>query len=124
MRRVSHLFWSTSALAAMALASPASAQDQPAATAADRTAQPPPADQADAGTPASQAETAIGSGSEIIVTGLRRSLQTARNIKRNSTQIIDAVVAEDIGKLPDITVSDTAARIPAYRSSVQGAKRA
>jgi TonB-dependent receptor len=39
-------------------------------------------------------------------------LQSARNIKRNSDQIVDAVVAEDIGKLPDITVSDTAARIP------------
>ena len=48
----------------------------------------------------------------IIVTGLRRSMQSARNIKRNSEQIVDAIVAEDIGKLPDITVSDTAARIP------------
>jgi TonB-dependent receptor len=51
-------------------------------------------------------------GGEIVVTGLRRSLQSAQNIKRNSPQIVDAVVAEDIGKLPDITVSDTAARIP------------
>ena len=38
----------------------------------------------------------------------------ARNIKRNSTQIVDAVVAEDIGKLPDITVS-----IPPRASPVQ-----
>ena len=42
----------------------------------------------------------------------RRALQSARNIKRNSPQVVDAIVAEDIGKLPDITVSDTAARIP------------
>ena len=29
-----------------------------------------------------------------------------------TAQVVDAIVAEDIGKLPDITVSDTAARIP------------
>jgi iron complex outermembrane receptor protein len=48
----------------------------------------------------------------IVVTGLRRSLQSAETIKRNAPQQIDAIVAEDIGKLPDIAVSDTAARIP------------
>jgi len=47
----------------------------------------------------------------IIVTGLRRSIQSAQAIKQNSVQIIDSVVAEDIGKLPDVAVSDTAARI-------------
>jgi TonB-dependent receptor len=49
---------------------------------------------------------------EIVVTGLRRSLQSAQGLKRNSEQIVDAIVAEDIGKLPDVAVSDTAARIP------------
>ena len=39
-------------------------------------------------------------------------MQSARNVKRNSDQIVDAIVAQDIGKLPDIAVSDTAARIP------------
>ncbi|MEG3155066.1 TonB-dependent receptor [Sphingomonas sp. RB1R13] len=48
----------------------------------------------------------------IVVTGIRKSLQSAQNLKRNSNQIVDAIVAEDIGKLPDIAVSDTAARIP------------
>jgi TonB-dependent receptor len=47
----------------------------------------------------------------VVVTGLRRSLQSAEQIKRTAPQQIDAIVAEDIGKLPDITVSDTAARI-------------
>lgn len=56
----------------------------------------------------------------IVVTGLRRSLQSARNIKRNSDQIVDAIVAEDIGKLPDITVSDTAARIPGVQVERNG----
>ena len=47
----------------------------------------------------------------IVVTGLRRSLQSAQAIKRNADIIVDSIVAEDIGKLPDTTVSDTAARI-------------
>jgi len=53
-----------------------------------------------------------GEGEEIVVTGLRRSLQSAQSLKRNSDQIVDAIVAEDIGKLPDLAVSETAARIP------------
>jgi len=49
---------------------------------------------------------------EIVVVGLQRSMQKAQSVKRNSDQIVDTVVAEDIGKLPDVTVSETAARIP------------
>lgn len=48
----------------------------------------------------------------IIVSGLRQSLQTAQNIKRNSDQIVDVIVAEDIGKLPDRTVSEALTRVP------------
>ncbi len=53
-----------------------------------------------------------GEGEEIVVTGLRRSLQSAQSLKRNSDQIVDAIVAEDIGKLPDITASAALARLP------------
>ena len=81
------------------LATPAFAQDEPPQ------GQESPADQE------AQADPTQGEES-IVVTGLRRSLQSAQNIRRNSDQIVDAIVAEDIGKLPDITVSDTAARIP------------
>jgi iron complex outermembrane recepter protein len=48
----------------------------------------------------------------IVVTGFRESLESTRNIKRNSEQIVDSVVAEDIGKLPDLSVAETSARIP------------
>jgi iron complex outermembrane recepter protein len=58
--------------------------------------------------------------SEIVVTGLRKSLESAQNIRRNSEQIVDAVVAEDIGKLPDVAVSDTAARIPGIQVERNG----
>ena len=103
-------------------ATPAFGQDQTGpATPPDPTveAQEQPADP-EAGSPqtddavqtASGADQSAGDDDAIVVTGLRRSLQSSQNIKRNSEQIVDAIVAEDIGKLPDTTVSDTAARIP------------
>jgi TonB-dependent receptor len=60
--------------------------------------------------PASGPAAAAGSD-EIVVTGLRRSLQNAQALKRDSVQIVDAVVAEDIGKLPDNNASEALARI-------------
>lgn len=48
---------------------------------------------------------------EVVVTGLRRSLATAQAIKRDSDSIVDAIVAEDIGKLPDVTASESLARV-------------
>ncbi|MCK9687536.1 TonB-dependent receptor [Scleromatobacter humisilvae] len=46
------------------------------------------------------------------VTGIRASLQTAINVKRNSEAHIDVISAEDIGKMPDKNVADSLARIP------------
>ncbi|WNO53566.1 TonB-dependent receptor [Stakelama saccharophila] len=53
----------------------------------------------------------VASGNEIVVTGVRQSLETAQAIKRNADQIVDVIAAEDIGKLPDITASASLARI-------------
>lgn len=50
-------------------------------------------------------------GDDIIVTGLRRSLESAQAIKRTSDGIVDAIVAEDIGKLPDTFASSALARV-------------
>jgi iron complex outermembrane recepter protein len=49
--------------------------------------------------------------SSIVVTAIRRSLATAQAIKQDSDQIVDSVVAEDIGKLPDVTGAESLARI-------------
>jgi TonB-dependent receptor len=48
----------------------------------------------------------------IIVTGFRQSLQSAQAIKQNSDVIVDSVTAEDIGALPDRSVTETLQRIP------------
>ena len=46
------------------------------------------------------------------VTGIRRGIEAAISIKKNSTSIVEAVSAEDIGKLPDQSVAESIARLP------------
>ena len=48
---------------------------------------------------------------EVIVTGIRESLSAARDIKREATQFVDAIVADDIGKLPDRNLAESLARV-------------
>jgi TonB-dependent receptor len=59
-------------------------------------------------TPATEAK----EGDEIIVSGIRASLDSSRAIKKNSSEIVDSVTAEDIGALPDRSVTETLQRIP------------
>ena len=48
----------------------------------------------------------------VVVKGYRASLRSAQQIKRKSDSILDAVVAEDIGKLPDVNAAESLARLP------------
>ncbi|MBW8891803.1 MAG: TonB-dependent receptor [Burkholderiales bacterium] len=47
----------------------------------------------------------------VIVSGRRAALATAQKIKQNSDEIVDSVVADEIGKLPDRSVSEVLQRI-------------
>ncbi|MBB6094869.1 TonB-dependent receptor [Povalibacter uvarum] len=49
---------------------------------------------------------------EVIVTGIRQSLESAQQIKQEAEQIVDSVTAQDIGALPDRSVSEALQRIP------------
>lgn len=49
---------------------------------------------------------------EVIVQGVRAAQESAINTKRNAASVVDGIAAEDIGKLPDVTVSDSLQRIP------------
>ncbi len=50
---------------------------------------------------------------EIIeVTGIRRSLAASQDIKMTSSSIVEVVSAEDIGKLPDVSIAESIARLP------------
>jgi TonB-dependent receptor len=49
---------------------------------------------------------------DIVVVGLKEGAATARNAKRKASQIVDVVLAQDIGKLPDRNVTEAVARLP------------
>lgn len=57
------------------------------------------------------------SGDEIVVRGIRRSLQNAQEIKRDATTFVDAVTAEDIGALPDRSVTEALSRVAGVQIS-------
>jgi TonB-dependent receptor len=82
---------SAAALACLSIAAPALAQDQTTPPAGDTQATPE---------------------DTIVVQGYRQSLQSAQNLKKNSDVIVDSVTAEDIGALPDRSVTETLQRIP------------
>ncbi|MEN0078677.1 MAG: TonB-dependent receptor [Pseudomonadota bacterium] len=46
------------------------------------------------------------------VTGIRGSIADSLATKRNATSIVEAISAEDIGKLPDLSIADSLARLP------------
>jgi iron complex outermembrane recepter protein len=54
---------------------------------------------------------------EIVVTGRRHAIEAASEIKRNSSAIVDSVVADDAGKLPDNSITEVLQRIPGITMS-------
>lgn len=48
----------------------------------------------------------------VVVTGISGSIQSAMKVKENSDNIVEAISAEDIGKLPDVSIADSLARLP------------
>ena len=49
---------------------------------------------------------------EVIVTGLRASLETAQDIKRDADTFVDSITATDIGAFPDKSVAEALQRVP------------
>ena len=78
-----------------------------AATGAHAQAEP-----AAAAPPAAAASGAAGDTQQVVVTGIRRGIEAAISVKKNSDQIVEAISAEDIGKLPDTTIAESLARLP------------
>jgi iron complex outermembrane recepter protein len=48
----------------------------------------------------------------VTVTGIRRGIESSIAVKRDSTSIVEAISAEDIGKLPDVSIAESLARLP------------
>lgn len=78
------------AVCALALEAPAFAQNAPGATGSD----------------------ADSNIQQVVITGIRASLQNAQAIKREADVFVDSVTAEDLGALPDRSVTEALQRIP------------
>ncbi|MEH6549875.1 MAG: TonB-dependent receptor [Pseudomonadales bacterium] len=63
------------------------------------------------GTSFAQSGSEEASLEEILVYGVRSSLEQSLEVKRNADQIVDSITAQDIGKLPDENVSESLSRI-------------
>src|SRR3546814_5858073 len=93
-------YCAVSALAILTLPGAAIARgaDEPAGAAAALSGEPqdaaPQATQTDIATADQSSQ-----GSEIVVTGIRSSLERAAEVKQNSVQVVDSIVAQDISKL-------------------------
>jgi TonB-dependent receptor len=48
----------------------------------------------------------------VTVTGVRAAIERAIAVKQNSNEIVEAISAEDIGKLPDLSIAESIARLP------------
>ena len=53
---------------------------------------------------------------DVVVTGIRVGIQNAIETKRESMSIVEAISAEDIGKLPDTSIAESISRLPGLTS--------
>ena len=61
---------------------------------------------------AAPATTAKADSEVVVVKGIKKGIQDAITAKKKSSSIIEAVSAEDIGKLPDSSIAESIARLP------------
>jgi TonB-dependent receptor len=52
-----------------------------------------------------------GGVQQVVVSGIRQSMASSLNLKRNSDGIVDGIVAEDMGKFPDTNLAESLQRI-------------
>lgn len=59
-----------------------------------------------------QTGTAATSLDTVQVTGIRRGIENAISVKQDATSVVEVISAEDIGKLPDVSIAESLARLP------------
>ena len=59
---------------------------------------------------------------EIVVTGIKYGIAESINLKRDQLSIVEAVSAEDIGKLPDVSIAESIARLPGLAAQRVGGR--
>lgn len=107
----------TAALFGLIVAGAASAQQAP--TQQDQASTPtgaqtaPAAKKADATDKKNRkSENRVSNLDAVVVTGIRASIENSLKAKQSSNDIIEAISAEDIGKLPDASIAESLSRVP------------
>jgi iron complex outermembrane receptor protein len=95
------MFTCTASVLALAMAGPAFAQDAAGSSPASAQA-----------TGQAQTQEPASDGGDIVITGIRASLEAALDAKRNANAIVDSVSAEDIGKFPNTNVAEALTLVP------------
>ncbi|NEX92362.1 TonB-dependent receptor [Caulobacter sp. 17J65-9] len=49
---------------------------------------------------------------EVVVTGIRAGIESSIAVKKKESSIVEVVSAEDIGKLPDVSIAESIGRLP------------
>ncbi|HZF79200.1 MAG TPA: hypothetical protein VEZ89_05360, partial [Rubrivivax sp.] len=47
----------------------------------------------------------------VTITGIRRGIESAISTKKNADSIVEAISAEDLGKLPDTSIAESMSRM-------------
>ena len=72
----------------------------------------PPAEQTEQDAAAKKKAEDAKNMETVTVVGIRGGIERAIDTKKNATSIVEAVSAEDIGKLPDVSIAESIARLP------------
>ena len=49
---------------------------------------------------------------QVVITGIASSIESSLNQKKNATRMVEAITAEDMGKFPDMNLSESLQRVP------------
>ena len=71
---------------------------------------------------AQQTGTSASGNETVTITGIRRGIESAINVKKNSDSIVESISAEDIGKLPDSSIAESIARLPGISAQRVGGR--
>src|SRR3954470_18673653 len=58
----------------------------------------------------------------VVVSGIRRGIEGAISVKKDASSIVEAISAEDIGKLPDVSIAESIARLPGLAAQRVGGR--
>ena len=62
--------------------------------------------------PAQTPDEDVAQVDEVVVTGIRASIASSIAAKARNTSIVEVITAEDIGKLPDVSIAESLGRLP------------